>query len=91
AHKDAYELAMVLHRDLSVGNVVIYKGVGILIDWDLAKLITIQGPRQKNRTGTWQFMSAFLVSHSGAVHRVEDDLESSLYVLLWTALKYSST
>ncbi|KAG2739839.1 hypothetical protein P692DRAFT_201657401, partial [Suillus brevipes Sb2] len=89
AHKDAYELAKVLHRDLSVGNVIIYKGVGILIDWDLAKLITIQGPRQKNRTGTWQFMSGYLVSHSHAVHRVKDDLESSLYVLLWTGLKYS--
>ncbi|KAG1854332.1 hypothetical protein C8R48DRAFT_562029, partial [Suillus tomentosus] len=88
AHKDAHELAKVLHRDLSVGNIVVHEGIGILIDWDLAKLIAIQGPRQKNRTGTWQFMSAYLVSHSHAIHRVEDDLESSLYVLLWTALKY---
>lgn len=36
-------------------------------------------------------MSAFLISHSHAIHRVEDDLESSLYVLLYTALKYTST
>jgi hypothetical protein len=36
-------------------------------------------------------MSGYLVSHSHAVHRVEDDLESSLYVLLWTGLKYSDT
>ncbi|KAG1846396.1 hypothetical protein DFJ58DRAFT_663782, partial [Suillus subalutaceus] len=41
AHKDVYELAKVLHQDLSVGNIVIHKGIGILIDWDLAKLITI--------------------------------------------------
>ncbi|KAG1726334.1 hypothetical protein EDD22DRAFT_961450 [Suillus occidentalis] len=91
AHKDTHDLAKLLHRDLSVGNVVIHDGIGILIDWDLAKLITIQGPRQKNRTGTWQFMSAYLVAHSDAIHRVEDDLESSLYVLLWTALKHSIT
>ncbi|KAG2341489.1 hypothetical protein BDR05DRAFT_846224, partial [Suillus weaverae] len=89
AHKDAHDLAKLLHRDLSVGNIVIHRNSGILIDWDLAKLITIQGPRQNTRTGTWQFMSAYLVAHSDAVHRVEDDLESSLYVLLWTVLKYS--
>ncbi|KAG1826420.1 hypothetical protein EV424DRAFT_1537521 [Suillus variegatus] len=82
AHKDTYELAKMLHWDLSVGNIVIHEGIGILIDWDLAKLITIPGPRQKNHTGTWQFIP---------IHRVEDDLESSLYVLLWMALKYTRT
>ncbi|KAG2354450.1 hypothetical protein BDR07DRAFT_1494579 [Suillus spraguei] len=44
AHKDAHDLAKLLHRDLSVGNIVIHRNIGILIDWDLAKLITIQGP-----------------------------------------------
>ncbi|KAG1740423.1 uncharacterized protein EDB91DRAFT_1053224 [Suillus paluster] len=43
AHKDAYENAKILHRDLSVGNIVVYQGEGFLIDWDLAKLLTIQG------------------------------------------------
>ncbi|KAG1856264.1 hypothetical protein C8R48DRAFT_551628, partial [Suillus tomentosus] len=86
AHKEAFELAKVLHRDLSVGNVVIYKGQGYLIDWDLAKLINIQGPRQTTRTGTWQFMSAYLVEHKYAIHSVKDDLESSFYVVLWMAL-----
>ncbi|KAG2107656.1 uncharacterized protein F5147DRAFT_774104 [Suillus discolor] len=46
------------------------------------------GPRQTTRTGTWQFMSAHLVKNSFAIHAVEDDLESGLYVVLWTALKY---
>jgi hypothetical protein len=36
-------------------------------------------------------MSGYLVSHLHAIHRVKDDLESSLYVLLWTGLKYSDT
>ncbi|KAG1788509.1 hypothetical protein EV424DRAFT_1550633 [Suillus variegatus] len=91
AHKEAYHKAGVLHRDLSAGNVVIYKGKGILIDWDLSKLITIQGARQVNRTGTWQFMSAHLVQHKDAKHDVEDDIESSLYVVLWIALMYTMT
>ncbi|KAG2335593.1 hypothetical protein BDR05DRAFT_898143, partial [Suillus weaverae] len=86
AHHDAFENAKILHRDLSVGNIVIYRGKGFLIDWDLAKLLIIQGPRQTTRTGTWQFMSAHLVKNIHAVHGVEDDLESSLYVVLWTAL-----
>ncbi|KAG2358811.1 hypothetical protein BDR07DRAFT_1247089, partial [Suillus spraguei] len=34
AHKDAYLSAKVLHWDLSAGNIVIFKGKGILIDWD---------------------------------------------------------
>ncbi|KAG2045405.1 hypothetical protein BDR06DRAFT_845454, partial [Suillus hirtellus] len=86
AHKDAYHNAGVLHRDLSVGNVVIHEGKGILIDWDLSKLISIKGARQVTRTGTWQFMSAHLVQNRDARHDVEDDLESSLYVVLWIAL-----
>ncbi|KAG2059228.1 hypothetical protein BDR06DRAFT_1072202, partial [Suillus hirtellus] len=91
AHKDAYELAKMLHQDLSIGNVVIHEGIGILIDWDLAKLIAIQALDFVVifvTKGTWQFMSAYLISHSQAIHRVEDNLEFSLYVLLWTALKY---
>ncbi|KAG1843221.1 hypothetical protein C8R48DRAFT_579610, partial [Suillus tomentosus] len=90
-HKDAYTKAGVLHRDLSVGNIVMFCGKGILIDWDLAKLVSIKGPRQTTRTGTWQFMSAYLVQNQDAPHVVEDDLESSLYVVLWVALKFSKT
>ncbi|KAG2073504.1 hypothetical protein BDR04DRAFT_950482, partial [Suillus decipiens] len=91
AHKDAYEKAGVLHRDLSIGNIVIFHGKGILIDWDLAKLVSTKGPRQTTRMGTWQFMSAYLVQNQNAPHVIEDDLESSLYVVLWVALKYSRT
>ncbi|KAG1894227.1 uncharacterized protein F5891DRAFT_1195511 [Suillus fuscotomentosus] len=64
---------------------------GYLIDWDLAKLINIQGPQQTTRTGTWQFMSAYLIEHKYAIHSVKDDLESSFYVVLWMALMYKET
>ncbi|KAG2370342.1 hypothetical protein BDR07DRAFT_1179562, partial [Suillus spraguei] len=85
-YKDAFELAKVLHRDLSVGNIVIYKGEGYLIDWDLSKLLNIQGPQQTTHTGTWHFMSAYITKHKYAIHTVKDDLESSFYGVLWTAL-----
>ncbi|KAG2059965.1 hypothetical protein BDR06DRAFT_857804, partial [Suillus hirtellus] len=86
AHKEAFKLAKVLHRDLSVGNVIIYKGQGYLINWDLAKSINIQGPQQTTCTGTWQFMSAYLIEHKYVIHSVKDDLELSFYVVLWMAL-----
>ncbi|KAG0695916.1 hypothetical protein DFH29DRAFT_879705 [Suillus ampliporus] len=77
--------------DLSVRNIIIYRGVGFLIDWDLAKLLTIRGSRQTTRTGTWQFMSAHLVKNGTAIHAVGDDLKSSFYVILWTALMYAAS
>ncbi|KAG2095105.1 uncharacterized protein F5147DRAFT_778800 [Suillus discolor] len=91
AHKDTYHKAGVLHQDLSAGNIVIHDGKGILIDWDLSKLIDIKGARQVTRTGTWQFMSAHLVENEDTTHDVEDDLESSLYVILWVALLWTKT
>ncbi|KAG1803843.1 uncharacterized protein HD556DRAFT_1303841 [Suillus plorans] len=90
-HQDVYENAKILHQDLSVGNIIIYRGQGFLIDCDLAKLLTIQGPQQTTRTGTWQFMSAHLVKHSRAIHTVEDDLKSSLYIILWTAQMFKES
>jgi hypothetical protein len=48
AHQQAYA-AGVLHRDLSVGNIVIVNGGGLLIDWDLAKPTAVEGPRRVTR------------------------------------------
>jgi serine/threonine protein kinase len=40
AHRDAYNKARILHRDVSAGNILITeKGSGILIDWDLSKKV----------------------------------------------------
>ncbi|KAG1749181.1 hypothetical protein EDD22DRAFT_785472, partial [Suillus occidentalis] len=41
--------------------------------------------------GTWQFMSAHLIKNIYAIHSVEDDLKSSLYVILWTALMFKES
>ncbi|KIM82818.1 hypothetical protein PILCRDRAFT_70281, partial [Piloderma croceum F 1598] len=88
---DAHE-AGILHRDFSPGNIIILMdGTGRLIDWDLSKPLSMQEatPRCATRTGTWQFMSAKLIGNLGGRHDLQDDLESSLYVLLWTALMFS--
>jgi hypothetical protein len=43
AHKDAWEKARILHRDISVGNIMIdvrsttMRPLGFLNDWDMAK------------------------------------------------------
>ena len=48
---DAYE-AGILHRDFSPGNIIIYCGGGLLIDWDLSKPLSItpETPRRATRT-----------------------------------------
>jgi RIO-like serine/threonine protein kinase len=53
AHMDAFN-AGILHRDLSVGNIIIDSaGKGRLIDWDLSKPVAAQAseiPRRATRT-----------------------------------------
>jgi len=52
-HEDAFN-AGVLHRDISVGNILIVNGRGLLIDWDLSKRLNSPIPndciRQPTRT-----------------------------------------
>ncbi|KAI5983045.1 hypothetical protein EDD15DRAFT_2376936 [Pisolithus albus] len=90
AHKLAYALGL-LHRDISTGNIIIFRGRGYLIDWDLAKATNVIKPRQVTCTGTWQFMSAHLVKDASATHTFKDDLESSFWVLLWTVVMFSKS
>uniref|UniRef100_A0A0W0FD64 Fungal-type protein kinase domain-containing protein n=1 Tax=Moniliophthora roreri TaxID=221103 RepID=A0A0W0FD64_MONRR len=91
AHKVAYEKAKILHRDISVGNILIMDGgQGLLIDWEFSKPLDSSAPRTLERTGTWQFMSARLLSHKpGEVnHILADDLESFYHVLCWVTLMH---
>jgi hypothetical protein len=58
-----------MHCDISAGNILIYvdkNGVyrGLLADWDLCKLVTVDYSRMTHRTGTWQFGK----NHSSHVH-----------------------
>ncbi|KAK7444748.1 hypothetical protein VKT23_015065 [Stygiomarasmius scandens] len=91
AHDDAYTKAKLLHRDVSAGNILITQdGRGLLGDWELSKPLSELGqPRQAERTGTWQFISAALLSTKFPCHKLEDDLESFFHVLSWTALQWT--
>ncbi|KAI0057011.1 hypothetical protein BV25DRAFT_1920544 [Artomyces pyxidatus] len=90
-HRDAYE-AGILHRDVSVGNILIGPdGQGLLIDWDLATSVTeLNRPgRGRDMTGTWQFSSAAMLMHPETHrHVLADDLESFMHVSTWLALRY---
>ncbi|KJA18888.1 hypothetical protein HYPSUDRAFT_44722 [Hypholoma sublateritium FD-334 SS-4] len=104
AHDGAWFKCQILHRDISVGNIVITAdGEGILIDWDLcvkfpkrpsSQTEELQAPmvaRRFARTGTWQFMSSRLLRNRTAIQDYCDDRESALWVLLWIALQYTPT
>ncbi|KIM40753.1 hypothetical protein M413DRAFT_446141 [Hebeloma cylindrosporum] len=90
AHDTAYFDARILHRDISVGNILIHNGKGLLIDWDLCLPMDgkVQGPRRHQRTGTWQFMSAAILDDPTKIQDISDDRESAFHVLTWTALCY---
>ncbi|KAI5809917.1 hypothetical protein DFH27DRAFT_166563 [Peziza echinospora] len=110
-HDDAFWNADILHRDISIGNILIAQhqgqycsknapadeevdtiqvGSGFLIDWDVSVVTPTTGPLRAERTGTWHFMSAALLDRSHSLHSIEDDRESSFYVILYGALRYSN-
>ncbi|KAF8270304.1 hypothetical protein EI94DRAFT_1439202, partial [Lactarius quietus] len=91
--------AGVLHRDISVGNIMIIDNEneredlrgGMLIDWDLSKLVDPNKsctPHQYTCTGTWQFMAAALIKEANIAHTFVHDLESAFWVVLWMALSF---
>ncbi|TBU26972.1 hypothetical protein BD311DRAFT_666476 [Dichomitus squalens] len=94
AHAAAFD-AGIIHRDISAGNLLIYKDdegewTGLLNDWELSKKVDNESPegRQPDRTGTWQYMSAHALNDP--YHRIviEDELESFFHVLLYYAIRF---
>ncbi|KAI0663922.1 hypothetical protein C8Q70DRAFT_905024 [Cubamyces menziesii] len=104
AHGEAYKRKGLIHRDISAGNILIYPKpmqtpggqvrevrVALLADWELAKRVDDDddnGPRQPDRTGTWQFLSANALSHPSKRIMVQDDMESLFHLLLYQAIRY---
>ncbi|KAL7277792.1 hypothetical protein ACG7TL_008735 [Trametes sanguinea] len=99
AHQDAYEKAKVMHRDISVGNILIlppngedkqstYRG--LLADWELSKPLDhyMSDARHPDRTGTWQFMSVHIQDRPAAQVEIADELESFLHVMIYCAIRY---
>ncbi|KAH7890331.1 hypothetical protein F5I97DRAFT_1963927 [Phlebopus sp. FC_14] len=89
AHSVAHDVAKILHRDISSGNIILTDdGRGLLIDWDLSKSLEDLKRRRRDRTGTWQFMSAALLQDPKKRHELQDDLESFMHVLAWSVVRY---
>ncbi|KAH9889424.1 hypothetical protein C8Q73DRAFT_793621 [Cubamyces lactineus] len=102
AHGEAYNRKRLIHRDISAGNVLIHPVVverdgvireemkPLLADWELAKRIDApeEGPRQPDRTGTWQFMSASALNTPSKRILVQDDMESFFHLLLYHAIRF---
>ncbi|KAM5541456.1 hypothetical protein V8D89_005010 [Ganoderma adspersum] len=100
-HHKAWALAHVLHRDISVGNIMILppgndsseRRRGILIDWDLSRLECELGigPVEPDRTGTWQFRSALSLLYPWKPYMRSDDIESFIHVYLYLVFRYHVT
>ncbi|KAF9257400.1 hypothetical protein L218DRAFT_991041 [Marasmius fiardii PR-910] len=94
AHQKAYELAHVLHRDISIGNILIFGQGGLLIDWEYSRIFTPGIPTvlaPDSHTGTWSFVSARILRKGGGkhiLHTVTDDLESFFHILCWISVQY---
>ncbi|OSD00255.1 hypothetical protein PYCCODRAFT_1479342 [Trametes coccinea BRFM310] len=99
AHQDAYEKAKMMHRDISVGNILIIPSTGkdgktsyqgLLADWELSKRLDDyeKDARHPDRTGTWQFMSVRIQTHPETQVEIADELESFLHVMIYCAIRY---
>ena len=86
----------ILHRDISINNIMITlpqyprpdKFLGFLIDLDLAVCISGRSPGPPcgapERTGTYEFLFIPLL-YGEPGHYYHDDLQSFFFVLLWIA------
>ena len=92
-HQSLYQNANILHRDVSKNNIIIADAEndgdprGMLIDLDLAKELNTGPSGARHRTGTMEFMAIEVLQ--GHTHTYRHDLESFLYVFLWTIVRYN--
>ncbi|KAH9855754.1 hypothetical protein C2E23DRAFT_548789 [Lenzites betulinus] len=103
-HKRAWEDARVLHRDISVGNILIAdeptnepNSTGFLHDFESSSIECgsenggSDDVGQAGRTGTYYFMAVELVSaEPGTIHGCHHDLESFYWVIIWVILLHTS-
>ncbi|CCA77005.1 hypothetical protein PIIN_10990, partial [Serendipita indica DSM 11827] len=92
AHKSMYN-TRILHRDVSLGHILIGLSAssqprrGLLIDWELAKDMSSDGPEeQPSFPGTLMFMSIAL--NEQPLHQPWHDLESMFRVLLYFTIRH---
>ncbi|KAI0737306.1 hypothetical protein C8Q80DRAFT_327456 [Daedaleopsis nitida] len=95
AHSEAWNKAQLLHRDISVGNIMIDPNSrrGFLIDWDLSRFEPElgKGPVEPDRSGTWQYRSALLLQFPRKPCRPSDDMESFVHAFRQLVLRFTRT
>ena len=92
-HRSLLEKGRILHRDISINNIMITinrearpdRFYGFLIDLDLAIDVEATEPSGViDRTGTWEFMSIEAIDGKpDFIHTYYHDLQSFLYVFIW--------
>jgi serine/threonine protein kinase len=94
-HEHLFVENSVLHRDISIGNVLISEdeSEGFLIDLDHAiRIDRVENSGAPGRTGTKVFMSiGLLLQDDGqrGPHSFMDDLESVFWVFFWICVHYT--
>ncbi|KAJ2146269.1 hypothetical protein IW136_000640 [Coemansia sp. RSA 678] len=89
AHTAIAKRCGLLHRDLSVNNIMFCRdangGVkGMLVDFDNAcRIADMENMKQPDCVGTLPFMSIGNLEMSGVKRTVLDDWESLIYILCW--------
>ncbi|TFY51764.1 hypothetical protein EVG20_g10847 [Dentipellis fragilis] len=103
AHEEAWSRAGVLHRDISINNILIleegegsnFTRRGILNDWDLCKykeqMDKGMAPRRLNLTSTWYFRSALSLQFPRKPYRLSDDIESFIHVYHYCVYRFHIT
>jgi serine/threonine protein kinase len=95
-HHDLFEKAGILHRDISIGNLMVDASdpaQGVLIDLDFAARVTEHGDPLDGETfppaGTLNFRAYDLLTPNKPLKAYyRHDLESFFYTLLWIQLHY---
>lgn len=88
-HESLLLRANILHRDISINNLLINEEQtgAFLIDLDLAIKLPRETPSgAKGKTGTWAFMA--IGALLGEQHSFMHDLESFFWVLFWICIHY---
>ncbi|KAK3681658.1 hypothetical protein B0T22DRAFT_387304 [Podospora appendiculata] len=91
-HESLRQKAGLLHRDISIGNIMVSKdgNRGFLIDLDLAiQENRIGASGAKGKTGTRAFMA--IGALLGKQHSFMHDLESFFWVLFWICIHYDGS
>lgn len=87
AHRSLFLKGNILHRDVSKNNIIITNPdktgsfAGMLIDLDLAKVLSSGRSGARHQTGTMEFIAIKVLL--GIDHTYRHDLESFFYVLIW--------